>query len=103
MGAFLYIIDDNFNKEKEYGYIKDDILDPIIKISKEGDFNCLSCVLGYENTIFNSSQMEEIKKELNILISHFQDQNIKHNLKKIKEAIEFAEKDPPLYLLFEGD
>jgi hypothetical protein len=103
MGAFLSVINDDFQKEKEFCYIEDYLLNIIVQKSDELSFTCLSYVLGYENTIFNSAQMEEIETELKKLTSLFTDSNNLKILNKIKEAIEFALKDPPSYLLFEGD
>lgn len=103
MGAILSVVNDNFIKEKEYGYIKDSILESVIEKSQDQSFDCLSYVLIYENTLFNSLQMDEIKKELVILSGCFDDQEILEILLNIEKAIDFAKKDPPLYLLFEGD
>ena len=103
MGAILYIIDDDFKQEKNFGYIDDYCLDIIVKRSTQNNFVCLSFILGYENTFFNSAQMDVIKAEIERLYSQFQEKKIIDVLNKIKNAIDFAKKDPPSYLLFEGD
>ncbi|CAB1076857.1 hypothetical protein D1AOALGA4SA_4654 [Olavius algarvensis Delta 1 endosymbiont] len=103
MGALLFIVNDDFEKEKDYGHIPDYILEPIIEEAKKQSFTCLRYVLIYENTCFNSEQMEDIKKEIEILDSIFKDRQYKTVFRKILSAIEYAQKDPPLYLFFEGD
>jgi hypothetical protein len=103
MGAILSVIDDDFKQEKEFGYIDDHCLDMIVDKSTKNDFMCLSFILGYENTIFNSAQMEMIESELEKLYSYFKEKNIIEVLDKIKYAIKFARRNPPSYLLFDGD
>ena len=103
MGAILKIIDDDFKTEKNFGYIEDYLLDIIVQKSSEKSFVCLNYILGYENTCFNSAQIEAIEKELDILYNELKDKNILKTLDKIKEAIAFSKIDPPSYLLFEGD
>lgn len=103
MGTILSVIDDDFHKEKEFGYINDQYLDLIVKKSDEKSFVCLSYVLGFENTIFNSAQIQEIERELEKLYACFIDERVIEVLDKIRNAIDFSKKDPPSYLLFEGD
>ena len=103
MGAILCIVNDDFEKEKDYGHIPDHILEPIIEEAKNQSFTCLRYVLMYENTCFNSEQIEDITKEIEILDSIFQEEEFKKVFRKILSAIDYAQKDPPLYLLFEGD
>lgn len=103
MGAVLLVIDDDCVVEKKYCYIEDRYLDRIVEKSKEKNFDCLSYVLWYENTMFNSVQMEVIEQEVKSLKSCFDDNDMIVIFNTILEAINFAKKDPPLYLLFEGD
>ena len=56
MGVFLSVIDDDLKKEKEFGYIKDAYLAPIVKKANEESLPCMRNILNYENTIFNSAQ-----------------------------------------------
>ena len=103
MGTILSVIDDDFNKEKEFGYIEDVHLSSIVKKSNENSLSCLRNILGYENTIFNSAQMNDIENEIDKLSQCFKDKKIIEILENIKDAISFAKKDPPSYLFFEGD
>ncbi|WP_419657647.1 uncharacterized protein Dvar_67970 [Desulfosarcina variabilis str. Montpellier] len=103
MGAILSVIDDDFQKIKNYGYIEDKFLTTITKIADDNSCICLSYILGFENTVFNSAQMEDIIAELKKIYPFFNDDKTIKILDNIKAAIDFALKDPPLYLLFEGD
>jgi len=103
MGVVLRIVGDDFQEEKNYGYIDDDTLIPIINAAKTIEANCLSNVMCYENTMFNGNQMEQILNEIEQIKDYTKEEKINGSLETIKNAIDYARQDPPLYLLFDGD
>jgi hypothetical protein len=103
MGAFVNIIDDEFNTEKEFGYIDDYCIQLISKQAIDSSCMLTTYVLGYENTIFNSAQIEDFEVEINKLQRAIHDSRAIDALLKIKSAIDYSKKDPPLYILFDAD
>ena len=66
-------------------------------------FPLLQYIDPYGNTIFNGPQMDQVRKELSLLIEKVTTEEQKTMLRKIDEIAERCQKHPHKFLRFRGD